>query len=168
MQKRKFENLGAEASVLGYGCMRFPMKDGKIDEIESERLLDRAMEAGGNYYDTAYPYHDGESEPFVGEALKKYDRKSLYIATKLPMWKIETAEQAKEVFAEQLAHLQSDYVDFYLFHALNKNTWQKVLDLDLIPIFQQYQKEYKTFQNHLIIHKLLNPLEKLHLNNYLF
>ena len=49
MQKRKFENLGAEASVLGYGCMRFPMKDGKIDEVESERLLDRAMEAGVNY-----------------------------------------------------------------------------------------------------------------------
>ncbi|MBO5103879.1 MAG: aldo/keto reductase, partial [Ruminococcus sp.] len=58
MQKRKFENLGAEASLLGFGCMRFPMKDGKIDEVEAEKLLDRAMQAGVNYYDTAYPYHD--------------------------------------------------------------------------------------------------------------
>ena len=88
MQNRKFENLGVEASVLGFGCMRFPTVDGKIDEKESERMLDRAMQAGVTYYDTAYPYHDGESEPFVGKALKKYDRSSYLLATKLPIWKL--------------------------------------------------------------------------------
>lgn len=144
MKYSNMERIGAQPSLLGFGCMRFPTTpEGKIDRVRAQAMIDRAYESGVRYYDTAYPYHNGESEPFVGEALKKYDRESLYIATKLPMWKVESAEQAKEVFAEQLEHLQSDYVDFYLFHALNKNTWQKVLDFDLIPIFQQYQKEGK-------------------------
>lgn len=70
MKTRKFDNLGVEASLLGFGCMRFPMKDGKIDEAEAERIMDMAIAQGVNYIDTAYPYHDGESEPFVGKAQK--------------------------------------------------------------------------------------------------
>ena len=89
MEKRKLEKLGVETSLLGFGCMRFPMtEEGKIDEPEAERMLDRAISAGVNYIDTAYPYHGGESEPFVGRALKKYDRDSFYLATKLPCWKV--------------------------------------------------------------------------------
>ena len=98
MENRTFENLGAEASLLGFGCMRFPTVDGKIDEAESERMLDRAMQAGVNYYDTAYPYHDGDSEPFVGKALKKYDRSSFYLATKLPIWKLDTITDVEKIF----------------------------------------------------------------------
>mgnify|MGYP003475554310 FL=1 len=75
MEKRKLENLGIETSLLGFGCMRFPVtQDGKIDRPEAERMLDKAIAAGVNYIDTAYPYHDGESEIVVGNILKKYDR----------------------------------------------------------------------------------------------
>ena len=77
MEKRKLEKLGIETSLLGFGCMRFPTTpDGKIDEPEAEKMLDKAIASGVNYIDTAYPYHNGESEPFVGKTLKKYDRDS--------------------------------------------------------------------------------------------
>lgn len=71
MEKRKLEKLGIETSLLGFGCMRFPtLPDGKIDEAEAERMLDKAIASGVNYIDTAYPYHNGESEPLVGKVLK--------------------------------------------------------------------------------------------------
>lgn len=99
MEKRKFEKLGIETSLLGFGCMRFPATpDGKIDEPRAEKLLDRAIAAGVNYIDTAYPYHNGDSEPFVGKVLQKYDRNSFYLATKLPVWAIESVDDAKRVF----------------------------------------------------------------------
>ncbi|MBR3516996.1 MAG: aldo/keto reductase, partial [Lachnospiraceae bacterium] len=73
METRRFEKLGIDVSLLGFGCMRFPTgADGKIERIEAQKMLDTAIAAGVNYIDTAYPYHDGESELFVGEALKKY------------------------------------------------------------------------------------------------
>ena len=143
MENRKFENLGAEASLLGFGCMRFPMKDGKIDEVESEKLLDRAMAAGVNYYDTAYPYHDGESEPFVGRALKKYDRESFYLATKLPIWKLDSIEDVEKIFNDQLERLGVDYVDFYLLHAVDMEKWKKILELGILDYCDNLKKEGK-------------------------
>ena len=75
METRRFEKLGIDVSLLGFGCMRFPVReDGKIDRPLAEKMLDKAIAAGVNYIDTAYPYHNGESELFVGEALKKYPR----------------------------------------------------------------------------------------------
>ena len=121
MEYRSMDKLGVKPSMLGFGCMRFPQKeDGSIDEVESEKMLDKAIEAGVTYIDTAYPYHNGESEPFVGRVLKKYKRDSFYLATKLPIWKVETIEDVKATFEEQLNRLQVDYVDFYLLHALSK------------------------------------------------
>lgn len=143
MKTRKFDNLGVETSLLGFGCMRFPMKDGKIDEAESERIMDMAIAQGVNYIDTAYPYHDGESEPFVGKVLKKYDRKSFYLATKLPIWKIETAEDVERIFNEQLERLGVDYIDFYLLHAVDMEKWQKILELGIIDICENFRKQGK-------------------------
>ena len=120
MEYSKIDKLNVNPSLLGFGCMRFPKKeDGTIDEVEAERMLDHAIESGVTYIDTAYPYHDGESEPFVGRVLKKYKREDFYLATKLPMFKIDSLEQAKEIFEEQMKRLDVDYVDFYLLHALN-------------------------------------------------
>ena len=77
MEMRSFDKLGIRTSLLGFGCMRFPVDaQGKINEPEAERMIDRAIAAGVNYIDTAYPYHNGDSEPFVGKVLKKYDRGS--------------------------------------------------------------------------------------------
>lgn len=138
------EMCGDKVSLLGYGCMRFPVTpDGKIDEEKAERLLDTAWEAGVNYFDAAYPYHGKQCEPFVGRVLAKYPRKELYIATKLPLWSLKSAEEALEIFEEQLCKLRTDYVDFYLFHCLDKEKWERVLALGLIPVFEELQKKGK-------------------------
>ena len=121
MYRRTWEKTGIQTSLLGFGCMRFPTRqDGKIDEERAEKMLDEAIAAGVNYIDTAYPYHNGESEPFVGRVLSKYDRSSFYLATKLPLWAVNSLEDAKRIFAQQQERLRTDYFDFYLLHALNK------------------------------------------------
>ncbi len=136
---------GRDCSLLGFGTMRFPKtEDGKIDEREAERMLDAAYAAGVNYFDTAYPYHDGESEPFVGRVLSKYPRESYALATKLPLWLIDSAEAAVSMFEKQLERLGVDYVDYYLFHSLNASSWRdKVVGYGLIPIFERLCKEGK-------------------------
>ena len=144
MEKRKMENLGIETSLLGFGCMRFPVTaDGKIDEPEAERMLDRAIAGGVNYIDTAYPYHGGDSEPFVGRALKKYDRESFYLATKLPLWQIKTREDVDRIFQEQLQKLQTEYIDFYLCHAFNKERFDAMVKLGCIEHLEELKKQGK-------------------------
>lgn len=144
MEKRKMEKLGAETSLLGFGCMRFPTtEDGKIDELRAEKMLDMAYEAGVNYFDTAYPYHDGASEPFVGKVLNKYDRNTYYLATKLPVWLVEKEEDVERIFHEQLERLQKDYVDFYLLHALDKERWEKIKELKMVETCERLQREGK-------------------------
>lgn len=144
MEKRLFEKLGIETSLLGFGCMRFPLTpEGKIDEAEAEKMLDKAMASGVNYYDTAYPYHSGASEPFVGRVMKKYDRASFYLATKLPVWQVETLEDVNRIFCEQLERLQTDYVDFYLMHAMNKERWDKMLEIGCVKRLEELKAEGK-------------------------
>ena len=144
MEKRKLNKLGIETSLLGFGCMRFPTTaEGKIDREQAEKMLDKAYEMGVNYYDTAYPYHDGESELFVGSAMKKYDRSSFYLATKLPLWKIEKLEDVEETFNEQLQKLQTDYVDFYLMHAVSKDRWDKMVAMGVVEKLEQLKEEGK-------------------------
>ena len=144
MEMRRMDKLGIETSLLGFGCMRFPVNgEGKIDRPRAQEMLDNAIAAGVNYIDTAYPYHNGESEPFVGEALKKYDRSSLYIATKLPVWMVNSVEDAERIFNEQLEHLQSDYVDFYLLHAMGRERFEAMRDLGVIDRLAQLKEEGK-------------------------
>ena len=144
MEKRAMEKLGIETSLLGFGCMRFPMMaDGKIDEAEAERMLDQAYAAGVNYYDTAYPYHNGESERVVGRVMKKYDRSSFFLATKLPCWLIKNTDDIERIFKEQLEKFQTDYIDFYLMHALNKDSFQKMVDIGCVEKLEQLKAEGK-------------------------
>ena len=144
MEFRTLEKLGVKTSLLGFGCMRFPTTtEGKIDEARAQKMLDEAYAAGINYYDTAWPYHGGESEPFVGRAMKKYPRESFYFATKLPCWHVKEREDATRIFHEQLEHLQSEYVDFYLLHALNKESFHRIRDLGVIGDMIELQKQGK-------------------------
>lgn len=127
MECRKLEKLEIAPSLLGFGCMRFPTtKEGKIDYTKSEKMIDYAISHGVTYIDTAKPYHNGESEEFLGKVLQKYDRSSFYLATKMSFWmlKNKTVEEAKVFFEEQLKTLQTSYIDFYLLHALDKETWK--------------------------------------------
>ena len=141
---RKSQKLNVETSLLGFGCMRFPtLSDGSIDEEQTLKMFDIAINNGINYIDTAYPYHNGLSEPFVGKALKKYDRSKLYLATKLPVWVVESRDHALEIFEGQLKKLQTEYIDFYLLHSLDDNKWQKCLDLGLVDMCIELQKQGK-------------------------
>ena len=162
MEKRKMEKLGIETSLLGFGCMRFPVTaEGKIDGAEAEKMLDKAIAAGVNYIDTAYPYHGGESEPFVGKALKKYDRGSFYLATKLPCWNVETREDVERIFQEQLSRLQTDYIDFYLMHALDQAKFDKMCELGCIEILEKYKEEGKIRYLGFSFHDSYEAFEKI-------
>ena len=144
MEMRKWEKQGIETSLLGFGCMRFPTtSEGKIDEPRAEAMMDEAIAAGVNYIDTAYPYHGGESELVVGRVLQKYDRGSFYLATKLPLWAVNSLDDAKRIFAEQLEKLQTDYLDFYLLHAVGRERWEKVKELGIVEFCEQLKAEGK-------------------------
>ncbi|MFA7128890.1 MAG: aldo/keto reductase [Sphaerochaeta sp.] len=144
MEKRTFENLGCTTSLLGFGAMRLPLtQNGKIDEEQATLMLDTALDAGVNYLDTAYPYHNGESEPFIGKYLKKKDRKSLYLATKLPQWLVNSLEDAKRLFNEQLQRLDTPYFDFYLIHSIDKKAFDKMVELGVVAYLETLQKEGK-------------------------
>ena len=133
MQYRKFGRLNWESSLLGFGTMRLPVLDGdqsKIDEEEAQRMIYYAIDQGVNYIDTAYPYHQGKSEVFLGKILKGKYRERVKLATKLPIWLLEKKEDCERYFNEQLERLQRERVDFYLFHGLSKKSWGKVLELD--------------------------------------
>lgn len=135
------EMAGNRVSLLGYGCMRFPTDDaGNIDEARAEALLLRAYEAGINYFDTAWPYHSGKSEPFVGKVMSKLPRDSFYLATKLPIWAIDSLDKAREIFDTQLEHLHSEYVDYYLLHALDEEKWEKCLKLGIVDFLVEQKR----------------------------
>jgi len=144
MYTKKFEKLNVSPSLLGFGCMRFPTtKDGKIDRVEAKKMLETAMANGVTYIDTAYPYHNEESEPFVGSVLKDHDRSSFYLATKLPVWLIKTKADVRRLFNEQLKRLQVEYVDFYLLHALDGDRWDELVKLGVVEEVAELQKEGK-------------------------
>ncbi len=116
---------------LGFGMMRLPEKDGKIDIGHVCRMVDQYMQAGMNYFDTAYVYHGGHSEEAVREAIaKRYPRESFMVATKLPAWCMKAPEDRDRIFNEQLERCGLDYFDFYLLHSIedggNGETYEKL------------------------------------------
>ncbi len=140
--RRRYKETDLTLPLLGFGMMRLPRIDPEkpdIDEPAAQRLVDRAMAAGVNYFDTAWPYHNGLSETFVGKALKKYPRDSYLIATKMWAHLLKTEADVPKMFEEQLKKLQTDHVDFYLIHALDKRLWPKAKELKVY----EYLKKQK-------------------------
>ena len=114
---KDFQDL--KLSALGMGAMRLPVMDGddsRIDEAAAKEMVAYAMEQGVNYYDTAWGYHDGNSELVMGRALKEYPRDSFYLATKFPGYDLSNMDKVEEIFEKQLEKCQVEYFDFYLFH----------------------------------------------------
>lgn len=147
MTKRRLGSIAGEVSLLGYGLMRLPLKDRKnqaeIDKEKAQELIDKAMAGGVNYYDTAWVYHQGMSERFAGEALKKYPRESYNLADKMPVWEVKSLDDAKRIFQEQLDRCQAEYFDFYLMHSLNGGAWPNVRDNGALEYARQMKKEGK-------------------------
>ena len=127
----RLDKYGNKLSILGYGCMRFPRKQGKIDMAVTEKLITLAVENGVNYFDTAYIYPG--SEAAVGEVLEKTGlRDKVNIATKLPHYLIKNKEGLDKLFREELRRLRTDHVDYYLMHMLNDvDTWQRLRDMGI-------------------------------------
>lgn len=144
MEYRQFEKLGVKASLLGFGCMRYPQhRDGSINEEKAQKMMDAAYHSGVNYFDTAYGYHGGKSEEFTGRMLDNYDRSSYYLATKLPCWFIKSKEDAQRIFEEQLTRLHKDYVDFYLLHALGRGRFDEMVELGILDFLDDLKKQGK-------------------------
>ncbi len=122
MQYRKMGSLDWEVSALGFGCMRLPPR--KINRLRAEtdesiQLIRHGIDQGINYIDTAWPYHLGDSERIVGEALKDGYRERVHLVTKLPMFVVRRTEDFDRYLNSQLEKLQTDYLDIYLFHSMN-------------------------------------------------
>ncbi len=146
MKLRVFGNTGLEVSPLGFGCMRFPVignDNSRIDEERAMEMVRYAIDNSVNYFDTAYPYHafdfskGGASEPFLAKALKNGYREKVYIATKLPCWLVESAEDMDRFLDEQLQRLETEHIDFYLLHALDRISWKKLLQFGVLDFLNR-------------------------------
>ncbi len=166
MKYRKFGKLDWKASVLGFGAMRLPVLGDEnshfnpnVDEKESIKMIRHAIDNGVNYLDTAYPYHGGRSEVVVGKALKDGYREKTRVATKMPLWQVSEYADFDRNFNEQLKRLETDYIDFYLLHGLNKALWSKANDLNILKWAEEkldkglikylgfsFHDEYKVFK----------------------
>ena len=115
-------------SALGLGAMRLPImkggSDGQIDEEQTVKMVDYALDHGINYFDTAYGYHDGQSEIVMGKVLGRYPRESYYLADKFPGYDLSNMDKVESIFEEQLKKCGTEYFDFYLFH----NVYEKNID----------------------------------------
>lgn len=126
---RKFQDL--ELSGLGLGMMRLPVldgNDGTIDEAAAAEMIDYAYHNGVNYFDTAWGYHNGNSELVAGKYLSGYPRESYYLATKFPGYDLSNMGKVEEIFEKQLEKCQTDYFDFYLFHNVYEGNVEEYLD----------------------------------------
>lgn len=141
MLYRTMPKNGDKLSALGFGCMRLPMVDGKIDEERAIAQIREAIDAGVNYVDTAWPYHDGESEPLLGKALRDGYREKVKIATKLPTWLIKSREDMDTFLNAQLEKLGTDHIDYYLVHALAGPSWDAIKALGIKDFLNKAVKD---------------------------
>jgi uncharacterized protein len=149
MLYRMMGKSGCRVSVLGFGCMRFPVVNStgssdifdpekSIDEEQSEKMIRFALDKGVNYFDSGYPYHGGKSETFLGR-MTKTEREKVILATKLPTWLIQKREDFIRFFDEQLQRLDTGYIDFYLLHGLNRPLWQFMSSLGIFDFLDKIQ-----------------------------
>ena len=140
MRYNDFQDI--KLSSLGFGTMRLPMdSEGNIDYIEGEKMVAEAFEGGITYFDTAYRYHQGESENFCGKVISKYPRDTYMLADKLPTWLCNTVEDAERIFAEQLEKCNVEYFDFYLLHNVDEEGWPNIEKLDLVSFMAKLKAE---------------------------
>jgi len=141
MLYRTMPKTGDKLSILGFGCMRLPMAEGKIDEGRAIAQIRGAIDKGVNYVDTAWPYLGGASEPLLGKALREGYRDKVKVATKLPTWLVNSREDMDRYLNAQLERLGTDHIDYYLLHALEGASWDRLEALGIREFLDQAKKD---------------------------
>ena len=155
MQYRTFGKLGIQGSALGLGCMRFngePTNGVQCDEQKAISLIRRAIDGGVTYIDTAYVYLNKTSETVVGRALQDGYREKVTIATKMPLGAVTCRADMEKLLEEELGKLQTDHIDFYLMHGINRDGWEKFKAIGAPEFFDDMKKagkiRFKCFSFH--------------------
>ena len=141
MKHNFLEKLGVSIPQLGLGCMRLPTDNDTIDYAHAQKIVDYAMKNGVNYFDTAYMYHDGEAQYFLGKALAKYPRASYFLTNKLPIWYCKEPSDMEKIFQDQLQRCRTSYFDFYFMHSMNDEHWKMAKELGLVEFMKQKKNE---------------------------
>lgn len=168
MKYRTLGRRGDQVSILGFGCMRLPIRNGNygdIDEVEAGMQIRYAIDHGVNYIDTAYGYHDENSEGFVGRILKEGYREKVFLATKMPSWLIQSREDLDKYLNIQLERLQTDHIDFYLLHTLNEGFWDNYLKCDIFDFITKAKTSGKIRQIGFSFHDRYDVFERI-INSY--
>lgn len=162
MLYRKMPENGDELSILGFGCMRLPLKEnGTIDEERARDQVRYAIDQGVNYIDTAWPYHMGESEPFVGRALTDGYREKVKLATKLPSWTVKSTEDMDRILNAQLERLRTDHIDYYLVHGLVGALWDKMKALDVLGFLDQAKADGRIINTGFSFHGSVEDFKRI-------
>lgn len=166
VDRRKFKDT--EVSLLGLGTMRLPCKTAlkrennpMIDYKKGQELVDLAYENGVNYFDTAYMYHVGKSEKFIGTALKKYPRDTYFLADKMPIWMCTKKSDVEKIFKKQLEKTGHDYFDFYLLHSLGKDNFEKCEKYGVYEFLLKMREEGKVKNIGFSFHGNLDDLHNI-------
>ena len=141
MQYRVIQKTGDEISPLGYGAMRLPLKNGKIDRIKAKELIYHAIDNGVNFIDTAFLY--GDSESFLGEVIQGEYKDKVKICTKLPTIIVKKYEDMEKILDEQLERLQRDSIDYYLIHAVDLKAMNRLMKRDLVKFLDKAKSDGK-------------------------
>jgi len=159
---RQVPKTGDELSILGFGCMRLPMtKEGAIDEPRATKQVRDAIDRGVNYLDTAWPYHAGESENFLGRALSDGYRDKVKLATKLPSWMIKSREEMYTYLNTQLEKLQTDHIDYYLLHSLAGDPWDQLASLGVTDFLDQAKADGRIINAGFSFHGILADFKRI-------
>ncbi len=161
MQYRPFGKSDYKVSALGFGAMRLPVKDGKVDEAESIRMMRESFDRGVNYVDTAWPYHGGESEVVVGRALKDGYREKVRLATKLPCWEVKAPADFDKYLDAQLKRLDVKSIDYYLLHSLGADSWRRMRDLGILKAAEKAVKDGRIRHIGFSFHDKIGPFKEI-------
>jgi predicted aldo/keto reductase-like oxidoreductase len=164
LETRNFRNIGRDISLLGFGMMRLPLKSESARDIDcetAEDMVGRALDMGVNYFDTAWVYHERESENFAGYALSKYPRDKYCLATKMPVWLLESSGDLERIFTEQLKKCRVEYFDFYLLHNIGGEAYDMSLKYDVYEFLRKKKDDGYIINLGFSVHDSPAHLEKV-------
>ncbi|OEC88339.1 MULTISPECIES: aldo/keto reductase [Methanobacterium] len=161
MQMREIEKNGDKISALGFGAMRLPTKTGRIDKESAKKLVYDSIDNGVNFIDTAYPYHGGASESFLGEILQGECREKVKLCTKMPSWFIKKYEDMEKYLEIQLEKLQTDYIDYYLIHSLGKGSFEKLKEIGVFEFLEDAKAKGKIKNIGFSFHDNVNSFKEI-------